>query len=71
MNRATVELAEHPVLACDECHRDFDAALPLTRRGLARSRLMFLVEQCPACRQTRTYLRNEYRFVPTARLLSA
>lgn len=62
---------EHPTLQCQACNEAFEAELPLTRRALARSRIMFLVEQCTACGDTRAYMRTAYSFVAQRELLSA
>lgn len=62
---------EHPTLHCQACSADFAAELPLSRRAFARSRIMFLVEHCPACGDTRAYMRSAYVFVADRQLLSA
>jgi hypothetical protein len=59
-------MEEHATVTCSACERPFDAALPLSRRALAVSRLEFLVEVCPHCAQARSYLRSDYRFAATA-----
>lgn len=50
---------------CGECNSSFEAALPLSRRALASSGLMFLVEICPYCEHARSYLRSDYQFAAT------
>lgn len=57
---------DHPTVQCTACEQSFVAALPMSRRALAASRLMFLVEVCPHCTQARSYLRTDYRFAATA-----
>jgi hypothetical protein len=57
---------DHATVTCTACERAFDAALPLSRRALAASRLVFLVEVCPHCAQARSYFRSDYRFAATA-----
>ena len=55
-------MEDHATVECTACERSFAAALPLSRRALAASRLMFLVELCPYCVQARSYLRSDYHF---------
>lgn len=64
-------MADHASLECTGCHLDFPAALPLSRAALARSRIVFLVEQCPACGQAFAYQRGDYHFAPQRQLISA
>lgn len=53
-DRATVE--------CTSCRRDFVAAMPLGRAALARSGLMFMVETCPHCSESKSYFKSQYHF---------
>jgi hypothetical protein len=53
---------DHATVTCGSCERVFDAAMPLSRAGLARSSLMFLVEVCPHCAEVHSYLKSEYSF---------
>ena len=64
-------MTDHPTLHCQACSVAFEAELPLTRRAFARSRIMFLVERCPTCGDTRAYLRSAYSFVAQRALVSA
>jgi hypothetical protein len=64
-------MTEHPILECEACQRNFEAQLPLTRRSLACSGLMFLVEQCPHCGDSRAYLRTAYAFAARPHPLTA
>lgn len=57
---------DHPTVTCTACERSFEAEIPMTRRALAASRLMFLVELCPYCAEARSYLRSDYHFAVTA-----
>jgi hypothetical protein len=57
---------DHATVECAACGRSFAAALPMSRRALAVSRLMFVVEVCPYCAQARSYLRSDYHFAATA-----
>ena len=57
---------DHATVTCTACEQSFQAALPLTRRGLAASTLMFLVEVCPHCAEARSYLRSDYRYAVSA-----
>lgn len=59
-------MTEHARVTCTACEQPFEAALPLTRRALAVSQLMFLVEVCPHCAEARSYLRSDYRFAVSA-----
>ena len=61
-------MTQHPTLECEACNRRFEAQLPMGPRAFARSRLMFLVDRCPFCRESRTYMRSAFRF-DTAREL--
>jgi hypothetical protein len=56
---------EHATITCTSCERSFAAALPMSRRAFAASRLMFLVEVCPHCTAARSYLRADYHFAAT------
>src|SRR5687767_3882567 len=53
---------DHATVTCGSCERVFDAAMPLSRAGLARSSLMFLVEVCPHCAEVHSYLKSDYSF---------
>lgn len=57
---------DHATVICRECGSSFDAAMRLSRRALASSRLMFLVEICPYCEQARSYAPADYHFSVTA-----
>lgn len=55
-------MSEQAIVQCPSCHNDFPAAMPLGRTALARSGLMFMVETCPHCSETRSYFKSEYRY---------
>ena len=59
-------MSDHATVTCTACGQSFEAALPLTRRGLAASTLMFLVEVCPHCAQAHSYMRSDYHYAVNA-----